>query len=137
MDYDFHAWDERQGRLVERVALSFDDLFELLQLKVDLEDAASSGEMLDGSPAPSAELAAALPRFDPERWVLTQEDPEWVPDGDDSSYAPPHTVKRWVSAMEALDGFVPQDARDAWDRVRAILTKLAAAGRGLHCGAMF
>lgn len=136
MDYGFRAWDEGEGRPLDRVALSFDDMFELIGLKVDFEDAVSSGEMLDGSPAPSGELVAAMPRFDPERWVLTQEDPEWVPVGDDSAYAPRGAVMRWVSAMGALESFVPEDARAPWDRVLATLSQLAVAGRGLHCGAM-
>lgn len=133
-DYAFYAHDAASDRELEQVAIRSLDLFALHGLKVDFEDDAASGETVDGGPAPSIELAKAMPKFDPECWVFTHDDPDWVtPPGLGSAVAPPAAVARWVGVMAALDAFVPAERRDAWDRVRAVLQELAARGHGLMC----
>jgi hypothetical protein len=134
-DYIFHAHDAATDRTLEQVAISSLDLFALCGLKIDLEDDARAGESIDGTAAPSIELVEAMPRLDPERWMFTHDDPEWVtPKELGSAVASPAAVARWAATMASLDGFVPDKHRAAWDRVRAALDGLVARSCGLMCG---
>lgn len=135
-DYVFHAHDAATDRVLEEVAIRSLDLFALLGLTTDFEDDARAGESVDGGPAPSVELAESMPRLDPERWVFTHDDPEWVtPASLGRAVASPAAVARWVGVMKQLDTFVPPKHREAWDRLSAALGDLATRGLGLMCSA--
>jgi hypothetical protein len=136
--YYFCSWNPKTKSSGDFVGFGFNDLFECQSVRVDLEDAVEHDdpEFTNDVP-PDPKAVKALCTFDPEAWILTQDDPDFTCEdaGDFGStgYATPATVKRWADAMKRLEKSVRPSKRATWDKVAAIFAKLAADKLGLHC----